>query len=512
MRAVKPTPTGNGSRGAPLRPEDRLELHDLVLEREVLAAVLLIPGFAARSRVTPDDFYSGSNARIFAAVLKLVAAGSPVDTSAVHGVLHDSGTLGAVGGDDYLLALTDTVPSEFVDAKRLIRLARRRGVHDAAAMVAGKAGSEELPRYLAALDTARAALEAVDRDEGDARIPTLAELALALGAVGTRLPTGLPTLDAATRGGLPLGRFIALLGAPGASKTNFCAWLADGWERAGCAVAFLAADESREAIVTRLGQLDGHDREALEGVDPARRENFSRSSRTRSIVVIDPYDDEVFLEDAERILLEGAGDRPRVMFVDSLQTIPCREALQYETVREQIESTVRVIKRIAKRGTLVIAISEMSRAGYRTGKRDQDISALGAGAESRAIEYAAHLLIGLRSVTGEVGVVDLEVAKNRLGHAKPDVRAVLNFSTLNWREIPKPEHDDVDRERARSTDLRARALAACTREECRTLAAIIRGAGMKKRDGNSIMRELVEEGTLVRVDGVYRVRTPGVPS
>jgi replicative DNA helicase len=495
-----------------LRHEDRLELHDLVLERAVLCAAMLLPGFALASKVVPDDFYSHSNGQIFAVLCKLASEGKPHDTAALHDALHDAGRLGAVGGDEYLLAVTETMPSDQTDTRRLRRLARRRAVHDAAALVAGKAGSDELPRYLAALDGARAALEAVDRDESVARIPTLSELALALGAVGTRLPTGLPALDAATRGGLPLGRFVALLGAPGASKTNLCAWLADGWERAGCAVAFLAADESREAIVTRLGQLDGHDREALEGVDPGRRETFARSSRARAIVVIDPYDDELFLEDAERLLLEGAGDRPRVMFVDSIQTVPCREALQYETTREQIEATVRVIKRICRRGTLVVAISEMSRAGYRTGKRDQDISALGAGAESRAIEYAAHLLIGLRSVTGEVGVVDLEVAKNRLGSAKPEIRTRLDFSSLSWREIEKPEHDDVDRERAKSTQLRERALAACAREECRTLAAIIRGAGMRKRDGNSITRELVEEGVLVRVDGVYRVAQPGVPS
>jgi KaiC/GvpD/RAD55 family RecA-like ATPase len=510
VRAVKqPQPNGGAGRPARLRDEDReLALHDLTLEREVLGACMLMPELIMPSEVVAGDFYSDANGVVWSTLLKLVADGvEPIDTSAVRGALHESNRLQSIGGDEYLLSLTDTIPHRHIDTKRLRRLACRRRVFDAARLVQARAGTDELPRALDVLDRARLELENIDREAK--AVPTLAELALALGAVGPRLPVGLKSLDSATRGGVPLGRLLMLLGAPGASKTNFSTWLADGWERAGCAVAFVASDESREAIVTRFGQLDGHDRDALEGTDPGRRQIFARSSAGRSIMVVDPSDDGLVLEDVGHMLATFAGDKPRVLFVDSLQTVPCGAAMQLETTRERLEATIAVCRRISRTGTLVVAISEMSRAGYRTGKRDQDIGALGAGAESRAIEYQAHLLIGMRPVLGEKGQIDLEIAKNRLGHEKLEIRAMLDFASLQWREISKPVDDEVQREIKRSVSVRAAVVDAVRKGEHRSINALVRACGVRKRDTASMVRELEAEGVLSLVGGVYRLASQG---
>lgn len=402
----------------------------------------------------------------------------------------------------------DMRPKHLRDARHT----RQRRLQAVAKAIAS-ASAAELPALLERFAAAQLELEALDGDGPHA--PELEACIDAIAQTGPRLVIGLPTLDAATRGGIPLGRFVAILGGPGSSKTNLATWLGDGWERAGCGVLYVAADEAREAIVTRIGQLDGHNREALEDKDPRARAAFMRRARGRHIRVIDPFEDRITLEQCEAELVSLADGRPRVLIVDSLQRVPASGAAALDTKREQLEYVVGYLDGLAKRGTLVIGISEMSRAGYRTGKRETDISALAAGAESRAIEFAAHLLVGLKPVRSAAGIVELEVAKNRLGPDKPEIRLRLDFSTLAIREAPRPVDDGVEREREKSTALRARILAACGAEECRSFGAITRAAAMRRRDGNAVIRELLEEGLLHRVEGVYRPRPPGpigVPS
>lgn len=503
MRAVKNShgPNGSDDRAKVLR--EAIPLHDLELERRLLGTCLYHPEVIRSCGVVASDFYSSANETVWNALTWLDAEGQRIDTSALSGRLADTERLRNVGGDPYLLGLTDTLPDPLTDFTRLRRLARQRRLQAAARQVA-HASPEELGPLLERFAVAKLDLDSLAVT--GPRAPTLEECIPGIAQTGPRLPIGLPTLDEATRGGIPMGRFISVIGAPGASKTNLSTWLCDSWERAGCGVLYVAADESRESIVTRIGQLDGHDRELLEGVDPGRRNAFARNARGRALKVIDPFGDRIMLEQCEAELVHLSAGRPRVLIVDSLQRVPASGAAAFETKREQLEYIVELLDQIAKRGTLVIAISEMSRAGYRTGKRDTDISALAAGAETRAIEYASHLQIGLKPVRSERGIIDLEVAKNRLGPDKPEIRLSLDFASLAFREVPRPADDDADRERVKSSALRTRVLTACVKEDCRSFGAITRCAGIRKRDSGPVIRELLEEGLLARIEGVYRVR------
>lgn len=477
-------------------------MYDLELERHFVGSCIVYPEQILPSGVVVDDFHANAHGLIWHALLELVADGSEITTLSLEGRLADSGRLNGIGGRDTLLSLTDGVPQRNVDATRIRRLGRLRKLQSIARMIAN-AGPDEFDPLQARYNTATLDLNSLSGT--GPRAPSLADCIPSIAVVGPRLPLGLPTLDAATRGGVPMGRFVAVIGAPGASKTNLSTWLGDTWERAGCAVLIVAADESRESIVTRLGQMDGHDRDLLEGLDPGRRNAFQRNARGRAISVVDPFADKIMLEQVEAELVHLAAGKPRVLIVDSLQRAPSTGAASFETTREQIEYTVSLLDGIARRGALVIAISEMSRAGYRTGKRDQDASALASGAESRSIEYAAHLQLALKPVRGERGVIDVEVAKNRLGPDKPDVRLVLDFARLGFREIGKPADETADAERRKASGLRERILAAVVKAECKTTHAIIREAGCRKRDGNMMCKELIEEGAILKIDGVYRV-------
>ena len=484
------------------------DLIDTGEEYRFLGECLQTPSLVLSSQVATTDFWSEANAVVFQAMLEVAADKGTGGTSDVRTRLFEKGQLEAIGGQDYLLNALESALPGVSDSRRLRLLARHRRVRAAGRAIAAYAGTPDFPRALQQLEAAKADLEAVERGTRS-RVPPIADAIRQIGHVGPRLPLGLQALNDATRGGAPLGKVITLVGAPGSNKTNFVTWLADNWERDGCHVAFLAADEERGSILVRLAQLDGYPRESVEEFDGGRREHFARAMSSRHFTVIDPFDDQVSLEQAEQILIDDAQARPRVLIVDSLQTIPCDEADTLETTQDQIKAKVAIIAGIARRGTLVVMISEMTRAGYRTGKRDQDISALSAGAESRKIEYASHLMLGLRSVKGETSIVDIEVAKNRLGQAKPDLRATLDFQSLRWREVDRPIDDDVQKELVRELQIRDRITVGVKKVECKTHTAIARAAGTRKRDALPVIRDMELEGVLSLVGGVYRIGNPG---
>ena len=61
--------------------------------------------------VAAEDFYSEANAKIFEAMTELFRRSQPVDHVTLRESLVHSGKLASIGGDDYLLSLSDTIPS-----------------------------------------------------------------------------------------------------------------------------------------------------------------------------------------------------------------------------------------------------------------------------------------------------------------------------------------------------------------------------------------------------------------
>ena len=87
----------------------RVPPHDLNAERAVLGGVLLeneALNVVTELPLRPGDFYKDAHATIFEAMLALFAEGQPVDTVTLRERLSTAGKLQRVGGDDYLLGLT----------------------------------------------------------------------------------------------------------------------------------------------------------------------------------------------------------------------------------------------------------------------------------------------------------------------------------------------------------------------------------------------------------------------
>jgi KaiC/GvpD/RAD55 family RecA-like ATPase len=315
-----------------------------------------------------------------------------------------------------------------------------------------------------------------------------------------RLDTGFPTLDQATRGGIPSGKVVMLAGAPGAAKTSVSVYLADRWERAGACILYLAADEAPDGILMRLGQLAGFSRDALEDdsdAGEAVRIGFAKRSEGRAFYIADPDAESSLrtLEDASEALFKLAGDAPRVLVIDSLQTCQCAAASALESGRERMDAKIAAAKSIARRGSIVLCVSEMSRAGYMSGERGGNVSALAASKESGSIEYGASLLLGLRSVTGGGGAIAVEVAKNRLGRDKPEFVLEMDYARASLREVA------VSADQPRNVDptaqkYRERIVHRVQTMSLRSQNEICDAIGGSKTTALKVIGEMVREGRL----------------
>lgn len=517
MQRVRPGSGGDGPNGAGRvgtlgQAGDRL-LVDWDLEAEALGACLLVPSLILGSELRSSDFTNGFHQRVWSAILAVLADGGvdAVGTSAVVGLMRDLDQL-PVDGTEQILGFTDRGIPQATDFKRLRRLTAGRNVKMAAAALANAVGAdpEQYVAWSDRLATAMAELESIGQGKL-AELKSVSELATLIEPVGFRFPFGLPTLDSATRGGMPLGRLVTLVGAPGSSKTNFVCWLADSCEKAGAVVLIIAADEARASIIVRMGQLAGFDVDQLEEDDDAKRKQLSRAVAGRAYYVVDPTLDKMTIERAGAALEVVAGDRPRVLIVDSVQTAPGAADVTCVTKFDAIEARVMALRGIANGGALVIAISEMGRAGYRTGDRGQDISALGAGAGSRAFEFQSDLLLGLRPVKNSPGLTDIEVAKNRLGRGKPELRVSMDFHSVRFKELGQVDHesDAAELDIARTAKHKRRVLETIRAHPgLKSAGQVVAASRMRKASVVPALRELMEEGALCKRGGVYAVGSP----
>ncbi len=241
--------------------------------------------------------------------------------------------------------------------------------------------------------------------------------ALRLGDRGAIMPTGIETLDKATRGGLRAGGIVILGGAPGAGKTTFAVQLARHYAQAGHPVGLLACDEDANGLLIRWGQQSGLERGDLERGDRAACSELALG--VGDLLLVDQDEDVGATVEtvAERLaaMTQGTG-RAGVLVVDSVQTARTT-ANDADGIRERTTQTVNVLKSVAKiHGLLVIATSEMARSNYRGG-RDKATVALASFKESGGIEYGATVALALVAISDDL--VGVQNVKCRIGRKLP---------------------------------------------------------------------------------------------
>lgn len=334
--------------------------------------------------------------------------------------------------------------------------------------------------------------------------PSLVERAKAIRGrcPAQRIPTGLPTLDEACRGGFVLPRFIVVGGAPGAGKTSLVVWWALQWAKTGRPVVMLAVDEGADDIVMRLAAEQGLDVAKLEDGDGEEWAALEDYLATLGITVLDG-DEGWTVESAASEAAGKTNGLSAVLIVDSLQTANCMVDRPDASPRERITAVTGVCKRAVKNHRLlVVATSELARAAYRNRQQAENIDPLAAFAESRGVEYGAQTALVLRSLPDGDGLVEVCVPKNR-GGRKP----TLNIQIDSRTRITEVERDTDDASlEAQYEALRREVLDAIRRGGMASANAVYARVGKRRQDVLSLVKEELEAGRVVRVDGQLRIQ------
>jgi replicative DNA helicase len=238
---------------------------DMGAERAVLGDIMLqndLMHVAAELPLEPEDFYAEANAIIFRTMRSLLAAGQPVDSVTLRERLATAGQLASVGGDDYLLSLTSTIPTasnieahtKIVKDKSTVRAVLTACIETIASSSAIDDTGEWLEQAAQRI-TEAAAARAVAAAGSDA-----SEAAhRALQAVQERAKngrprghsTGLRALD--TRlGGLAPGRLYVLAAATGMGKSGLAVGIGRNVAAAGLPVALFSLEMSEGELFDRL--------------------------------------------------------------------------------------------------------------------------------------------------------------------------------------------------------------------------------------------------------------------
>lgn len=409
-------------------------------ERSVLAAMMLDAEAAkqAAGLLSPTDFYSAANSRIFGAVVRLASSGTPADMVTLSDSLADAGDLEVVGGTVYLAGLLEaaTTAANWKHHAKLVKAsAKARAL---------RAGAIALAQGLDARGEPEAIQEAVRRLAGLAK-PQEAErgpshVSVKLAELFTTsplspLPTGLDALD--TLDILP-GHLCVIGARPSVGKTIMLGTLAENAASRGWDCLFLSIEmprrEIQQRMVASIGSipLDAVKKQS----DPAMVAAAGKLADL-PLWVEDGNDEPPITLDVEGICAlvrmfsaVDNGGRPRAVFVDYLQLVRSRR--RFDKKFDLVGNTCVELKRLAKDcGVVVVAAAQLSRLVEQRGK--ESIPILSDLADSSEIEKSADQIIFIHRKMMETEGEErnktlLVIAKNRHGPTwRPLVRMVGQY-------------------------------------------------------------------------------------
>jgi KaiC/GvpD/RAD55 family RecA-like ATPase len=274
-----------------------------------------------------------------------------------------------------------------------------------------------------------------------------------------RIATGLPALDVALGGGIPVGQLVTLQGAPHAGKTSLATQIAMRAARGSAAdVYFCSPDEGARGACTRAAQGFGLSRDKIAAGDEDTMVAFGvalAATRAR-IRTLDPDLDAVVLG---RVLdsikrRQYGEERPTIIVLDSTQSL--RLEAEFEAERLRIGGAMKLMRKHTRAwDCIIINISHISRGAYKHKKQEDNINPLAGGAESADIERQSDIMVHL---DGDIrAVVSAQTIKNRAGRGeKPSWQMRFDPDTATFVELDYAEaQDEASRvtEQARQRDL-----------------------------------------------------------
>lgn len=370
-------------------------------ERLILGVILLdnVAINQAAENLKPDDFFLGSNRRIYDKMIALYERGQAIDPLTLQEELRRAGELEQVGGPAYIAALFDGVP-RFSNIENYVKIVKgksmlRRLITSSNQIMAMSFDDEEEPEVI--LDKAESLILSIAEDrikqgfvhigEVASRQLTVIEETAGREQLITGLATGFADLDYMTSG-LQRGDLIIIAARPSMGKTAFSLNIAQNaathpqhnGEKA--VVGVFSLEMSNEQLVNRLlcsqARVDAH---------RLRSGYLSKDEwRRLAIAVGELAETKIYLDDTPGIsVLEMRAKARRLkneqkaldlLIVDYLQLMSGRG--RNESRQQEVSQISRELKMLAKELNVpLVALSQLSRAPEtRTGSHKPQLSDL----------------------------------------------------------------------------------------------------------------------------------------
>lgn len=415
---------------------DRLPPQNLEAEQSVLGAMMLSKDAMADviETVRADDFYKPAHETIFDVTVRLYNSGNPVDALTVSSELQRDGSIGRIGGAEYLHTLIAMVPSA-ASAGYYARLVREQSILrklvEAGTRIAGMGYDADGSQVDDIVDSAQSEIFAVTERRnsedylpiGDVMERTIDEIEASSARDGSMLgiPTGFRELDDLT-GGFQKGQMVVIAARPAIGKStlglDICRAAAIG---AGKASVIFSLEMSREEITKRLLSAEAGVKLSKLTKGPMGPNDWERLAQTAATISKAP----LFIDDSPNMSLMEIRAKCRrlkqqhdlqLVVIDYLQLMS--SGRKVESRQQEVSEFSRALKLLAKEIEVpVIAISQLNRGAEQRGDKKPMLSDM---RESGSIEQDADIVILLHREDAydrdnRPGEADFIVAKHRSG-------------------------------------------------------------------------------------------------
>ncbi len=425
------TPSREGNHNLPPSSlvAEKAVIGSILLDNDLLHTVLEI--------LEPDNFYVEAHRQIFTVITELFSKGKPVDSITVREELEQRGKLQAVGGDEYLLSLTDTLPvlAHVESHSKIIReKAMVRKLITACHQIAGK-GYTDYGDFEEFLDTAERSVFDVAKERIRSPYEHIKDVVLrtfkAINEAAERkeritgLPSGFDRLDRMTAGMHP-GDLIIVAGRPGMGKTAFAINVGtNACIARKTAVAVFSLEMPKDQITRRMLCSEARVSASRLRTGQLTREDWPKLANAAGALSELP----IWIDDTPSLSVMELRAKARrlhsehklgLIIVDYLQLM--RSGIRNESREQEISEISRSLKAMAKELEIpIIALSQLNRAVESRAGKDKRPQ-LADLRESGAIEQDADTILFIyrdelyqRDDPTNRGLAEIIIGKQRSG-------------------------------------------------------------------------------------------------
>ena len=359
--------------------------HNVEAEQSLLGSLLIDANAMMKiaDAIVPSDFYRGAHGTIYEAMVELYKKNEPLDFLTLTNLLSEKGQLEKIGGRNYLIQLSQLVPTSThvaQYAKIIHQKALRRRLFEAANDIAAISLDESEEHVEKLLDKAEHKLFDVAKDKlKNIFIPIRNILSEAFDRIdelhqgGNKLrgvPTGFHDLDNLLAG-LQKSDLVILAARPSVGKTSLALDIAKNVAIKGkIPVGLFSLEMSKEQLVDRLlcseANVDLWKMRTGHLSDKEEDSDFPRIGQAMGVLADAP----IFIDDSAALNVMEIKTKARrlqsehglgLIVIDYLQLM---ESSGYSESRvQEVAEITRSLKQIARELNIpVLALSQLSRA------------------------------------------------------------------------------------------------------------------------------------------------------